>query len=332
MFLHTDKISFAMIPEPLTVVAIRIMSILLGLVTVWAAYRAACAVMPTEPALPIIAATLCAGWPQFLYMQRAINNDILATALASAVLVVLLNIGHPSRLIWATGLACLAVLAKLTMSFTLAVVALVYGLEWFVFRAQRKAYLISGLISLGIVSLLAALLALQPTIRDHLLADQRGFGSVLSDAATLTYWLDVLKISISSGFARFGWMNVPAPEWQAYIWWALIAATALIGLGGMLKGRLDQRQKILLLICLLWAIGALAIYLRLNSNRFQPQFRYAFPLLPIITLLSAAGYRYFCHRIGLSSRTGMSILILGLIGINLYLIFFVIGTAYANAP
>jgi hypothetical protein len=331
MFLHTNKTSFLTIPEPLTVVALRIMSILLGLVTVWAAYRSASAVIPNDPTLPIIAATLCAGWPQFLYLQRAINNDVLATALASGVLLTLLNIGRPRRLILATGLACLAILAKLTMAFTLAVVALAYGLEWFNFRAQRRTYLISGLMSLGLVSLLAALLIFQPTINNHLLADQRGFGSILPQASTLTYWFDVLKWSISSGFARFGWMNVPAPEWQSYAWWALIAVATLIGLGSVLKAPHDQRQKLLLIILFIWATGTLAIYLRLNSNRFQPQFRYAFPLLPIITLLFATGYRYFWNRTGWSSIASVSILVVGLISVNLYLIFFVIGPTYAGA-
>jgi hypothetical protein len=230
MFLHTDKTSFFMMPEPLTVGAVRIMSILLGLVTVWACYQTAKAVLPDDSTLPIIAAVLCAGWPQFLYMQRAINNDILATALASCVLIVLLNVGRPYRFIWATGLSCLAILAKLTMSFTLVVLVLAFGLEWFTFRTQRKTYLIAALVSMGTAGLLAMLLTFQPTINNHIITDQIVFGSTLPQVTTAAYWLDVLKLSISSGYARFGWMNVPAPEWQAYAWWAFIAVTTLVGL------------------------------------------------------------------------------------------------------
>ncbi len=329
MFTHTDKTSFFTIPEPFTVVILRLMSILLGVVTVWASYRVAAAIRPNEPVIPIIAAVLCAGWPQFLYMQRAINNDILATALASSVLLVLLNIGHPHRFIWATGLACLAILAKLTMSFTLVAVALVCGLEWLTFRDQHKAYLISSLMSLGVVGLLAMLLIFQPTINNHLLADLHGFSSSLPQSATLTYWLDVLKWSISSGFARFGWMNVPAPEWQAYTWWGLIAIAGLIGLWNILKASRDRRQRLVLITLFIWVAGVLAVYLRLNANRFQPQFRFAFALLPIITLLSATGYYCFWSRTRLSSRASVAILILMLMGINLYLIFSVIGPAYA---
>jgi len=328
MFLHTDKTSFFMIPEPRTVVAVRILSILLGLIIVWACYQTARAVLPDDATLPIIAAVLCAGWPQFLYMQRAINNDILATALASGVLIVLLKVGRPYRFIWATGLACLAVLAKLTMSFTLVVVALAFGLEWFTFRTQRKNYLTAALVCLGITGLLAMLLIFQPTINHHLVADQRGFGSTLPQAATVAYWLDVLKLSISSGFARFGWMNLPAPEWQAYAWWGGIVVTALLGLQIILKGARDHRQKLLLITLFIWTAGVLAIYLRLNSNRFQPQFRFAFPLLPIVCTFAAAGWLRVARRF---TRKGVFVVGLPLallVIVNLYLIIAVIVPAY----
>jgi hypothetical protein len=127
--------------------------------------------------------------------------------------------------IWATGLSCLAILAKLTMSFTLVVLVLAFGLEWFTFRTQRKTYLIAALVSMGTAGLLAMLLTFQPTINNHIITDQIVFGSTLPQVTTAAYWLDVLKLSISSGYARFGWMNVPAPEWQAYAWWAFIAVT-----------------------------------------------------------------------------------------------------------
>jgi hypothetical protein len=261
-------------------------------------------------------------------MQRAINNDILATALASGVLSVLLKVGRPYRFIWATGLACLAVLAKLTMSFTLVVVALAFGLEWFTFRTQRKNYLTAALVCLGITGLLAMLLIFQPTINQHLVADQGGFGSTLPQAATVAYWLDVLKLSISSGFARFGWMNLPAPEWQAYAWWGAIIVTALLGLQIILKGARDHRQKLLLITLFIWTAGVLAIYLRLNSNRFQPQFRFAFPLLPIVCTFAAAGWLRVARRFTRQGVFAVGLPLALLVIVNLYLIIAVIVPAY----
>ena len=329
MFLHTDKTSFFMIPEPFGIVALRIMSILLGLVTIWASYRTANAILSNDPVIPLMAAILCAGWPQFLFMQRAINNDILATALASAVLVVLLKTGQPRRFIWATGLACLALLAKLTMSFTLVAVALVGGLEWLVYRTQRRAYLAPAVISLGITGTLVALLIFQPTINQHLLANQNSFGTISPQSSTLTYWLDVLKLSISSGFARFGWMNVPAPDWQAYLWWIFVAVTALIGLVSILRTPRDQHAKLLLITLFIWTAGVLFTYLRLNANRFQPQFRYAFPLLSIVCAFAAAGWLQIARRFTRKSAFVAGALIVLLVIVNIYLIAAVIMPAYS---
>jgi hypothetical protein len=328
MFLHTDKSSFFIIPEPFTVVAVRIMSILLGLVTVWASYRTTAAIWPNDSTLPVLAASLCAGWPQFLFMQRAINNDILATALASAVLIVLLKAGQPRRFIWATGLACLALLAKLTMSFTLVAVALIGGLEWLICRTQRQAYLAPAVISLGITGTLVAILIFQPTINQNLLANQNGFGTISPQSSTLTYWLDVLKLSISSGFARFGWMNVPAPDWQAYLWWIFVAVTVLIGLVSILRTPRDQHAKLILITLFIWTAGVLVTYLRLNANRFQPQFRYAFPLLSIICAFAAAGWLQIAHRFTRKSVFVVGALIVLLVIINIYLIAAVIMPAY----
>jgi len=139
-----------------------------------------------------------------------------------------------------------------------------------------------------------------------------------------------LKLSISSGFARFGWMNVPAPDWQAYVWWGAIVVLTFSGLWSILKAPLDQRQKVQLVVLFIWTVGVAATYLRLNMNRFQPQFRYAFPLLSVITLFAATGYRRLWKRGRWSANVPLIVLVTGLIVINVYLILFVIGPVYAH--
>jgi hypothetical protein len=214
------------------------------------------------------------------------------------------------------------------MSFTLVVVALVGGLEWLVYRTQRRAYLAPAVISLCVTGALAALLILQPTLNQHLLANEDSFGTISPQALTLTYWLDVLKLSISSGFARFGWMNVPAPDWQAYLWWILVTVTVLIGLVGILRTPRDQHTKLVLITLFIWTAGVLAIYLRLNANRFQPQFRFAFPLLPIVCTFAAAGWLQIARRFTRKSVFVVGSPIVLLVIVNFYLIAGVIVPAY----
>ena len=66
--------------------------------------------------------TLVAGWPQFLFLSRAISNDGLALALGAVVLATLVADGRPRRFAWAALPAALAVLAKLSLLFAVGVV------------------------------------------------------------------------------------------------------------------------------------------------------------------------------------------------------------------
>ncbi|NOZ05526.1 MAG: hypothetical protein GXP41_04120 [Chloroflexi bacterium] len=64
----------------------RLYSVLLGLVTIFATYRLACLIFPTQQTLAWAIAAFVAFLPEFLFLSGAINNDNLSTALSALLL------------------------------------------------------------------------------------------------------------------------------------------------------------------------------------------------------------------------------------------------------
>ena len=328
MFAHSDKSSFLTIPEPVTLIGLRLLSMGLGAVTLWATYVVARQIFPAQEAVAVMAATIVAGWPQFLYMSRAINNDVPATALAVATLAVLLQAGRPNRFIIAAALAGLAVFTKLSMSFTVGVVCVAWLLELLRQRQPRWPYIRAMLICIALWTGEALLLWLHPTLRLHVQQSALSFAAIPAAAWTGSYWGDVFLLTLSSGWARLGWMNLPAPVWHAYIWWAGIGLTTASGVYLALRQQSASRQRLLLLIVAAWWAGVAVAYVRINFNRFQPQFRFALAVLPLLATFSAAGCLSWLTEKPRWQVGAILLLSLVLVGYNLWFVFTVVGPAY----
>ncbi len=289
MFLHNPKVSYFTFSELPATVAVRVMSILLGLVILWVSYRIVGVILPHNETAAVLAATLTAGWPLLIYMSRAINNDVLATALAVLVLITLMNARQPRRFIVASFWSALAILSKSTMVFTSIVVIAIYLAECLTPRTARKDYIIPGVIGLVIFLILTSAIRFQPTLFNHFNQTQMAIANIDPSVTTASYWIDVVRLSLSSGWARFGWMNLPAPDWQVYFWWLSLSIGGFIGLRAVLVRSEEKVSRIILLALGLWVVGAIAIYVRINLNRFQPQFRYVLPLIPVLSAFAAVG-------------------------------------------
>ncbi|GAB4161694.1 MAG: hypothetical protein Fur0021_35130 [Candidatus Promineifilaceae bacterium] len=177
MFTHTGKTAWYIFDEAAAVTLMRLAGIALGVAVLWAADRAAHFLQPEGETTRQLALLLLAGWPQFLFMSRAVSNDTLATALGAVALALLLHVGRPNRYVWLGGLACLAVLTKITMVFLPGVLLAAFLMESLVvYHAQARAYIRPGLILSALFLALAALLGLQPTLRSHLQLSELSFG------------------------------------------------------------------------------------------------------------------------------------------------------------
>lgn len=86
-FVHTALEDFPWRGGALAMRLARFLSILLGAVTVWSAWRLGSEVAPHRPAIGLMAAGFLAGLPGFLFISGAVNNDNAAGALGSLALV-----------------------------------------------------------------------------------------------------------------------------------------------------------------------------------------------------------------------------------------------------
>jgi 4-amino-4-deoxy-L-arabinose transferase-like glycosyltransferase len=306
MFSHVDQP-----PQSAEIILLRLFSVALGALFIWAAVQIAHTLQPDHPDTALLAGILLAGWPQFLFMYRTISNDQLATTLAVLGLLAILR----QRLPMAALLCALAVATKLTTLFTLGVlgVALLY-LLW----QQRQRWLpIQLFLITGIV---IAPLILHPTTRLHLQQSLRRFSDQQPDGATFAYWQDVFVTSLASGYARFGWMDISVPQWQVLLFWGVLLVSAGIGIW-----RWPQTRYFALII-IFWLAGVGYSYWRINTNRFQPQFRFAFAALPLIVFFAANGLATVQK-----ARPGRIVLAVAAIWVvvNIYLVTQVIMPVYA---
>lgn len=152
-----------------------------------------------------------------------------------------------------------------------------------------------------------------------------GFNSA---ALTVPYLSDVLQLTLVSGWATFGWMNVPAPAWQAYAWWLLLAGAGSLGAIATFRRLRNNGPALPLFVVAVWFVGVVGVYLWIQFNRFQPQFRYAFALVPVLAGLAGIGLAVLLEDHPRLRGLALVILAVGLFLANAWLIFGVVMPSY----
>ncbi len=282
----------------------RLLSSLLGLVTVLSVFLVARRILGGRPWLGVAAAALTAFNPQFLAVSSTFGNDALIIALSSLALALLLRIWDQLEagaeaadlartvpaLAVVAGLAPLAKISGLTLlAFTVATLT---WLSW------RRRSLTTALATVGPVLLGAALLSGWWYLRNlQLYGDLLGFsrmhpgGTLRQDFAWLK-WLRTdafgeLKGVWLSSWGLFGWFTILLPGWVYGLITALSAAAlaALVFWGRRLAG-LDRARLAWLG---LWALLVGASLLRWLSITKGGQGRLLFPALAAGATFLVAG-------------------------------------------
>ncbi len=144
----------------LALYAIRFLSLCMGAATVAAVYQAARTAVPDQPGAALLAASLTAFNPQFLFISASVSNDALINLLAALLcwgMLLLLRDGFTTRR--SLLLALLIALAALTKLSGLTVAAVV-GLAALWTLAQRRD--IRGFALLAVATLALTLLIAGP--------------------------------------------------------------------------------------------------------------------------------------------------------------------------
>lgn len=292
MFLHGAAGSFWHVQDSLPLLAVRFFSILLSAVVVIGAYKTARVLYPGKQSIGSMSILLIAGWPQFVFMSRAINNDSLATAVAVLIFVLMLHqVGNPQRYIFAALLAVIGVLSKLTVTFTIGVILASWCIEILFYKNLRRNYLLVLLTCLALWVSAFWLLNAHPILGEKIQVNQITSLNIPERATQLSYWGDVFLLTLSSGWARFGWMDIATPMWHAYLWWAFIGSLFLIGLASLIRNANNREKRWQILFVILWLFGVFLSFIRINITVFQPQFRFAWASLPPLSVLAASGWQ-----------------------------------------
>lgn len=240
MLIHTQREDWPWQGTSLAVHLIRLMSVALGVVTVWLTYRLARLAWPADGRVALLAAGLTAFNPMFIFISASVNNDNLAAPLAAGMMVLLLKAlrrGPSQRdALWMGILLGLGAITKLSILALAPLVAA--ALTWDAARSYRQGRSHAWrtwLVNLSIIGGLTLVIAGWWYWRNFTLyGDPTGLNRMLDIAGRRqeTFTLDRLWYEFE-GFrvtywALFGAVNVLVDRW---IYIALDALTAIAGLG-----------------------------------------------------------------------------------------------------
>ncbi len=327
---------------------VRLLSIGLGAVTVWAIYRLGL-VLFSEPSvgrpIALAMAALVAFIPQFIFMSAVINNDNAATTLSALVLwqtAALLSDADREgkglrRCVVLGVLLGLGLLSKANLIALLPVV----GLAIVIVQARRSSWsdrlhglLVSGLIVLSLAALLSGWYFVRNWAQH---GDPLGWAFVLQINAvrqgSLTWDLmvDLLKELFRSFW--LSWVGVVFPGW---IYW-LIGAACLVGLFGFVvwlarcwRAFGSSLRATLLLLGLYTAI-TLGSWLKWTATvEATDQGRLLYPLLPVAALILVAGWAWWAR--GRARSWTLAGLSAGMLGLAIVTPVRFIAPVYAPAP
>ncbi len=293
-YVHTDAERFPWRGTALAVHLARLVSVLLGAVTVWMTYLVGMDA-GFGAGVSLAAAAVVAFLPQFGFISGAVNNDGLVTALCAVGLWTMLRhlrMGPSRRRAVALGiLAGLATLAKLSGAGLLALFAA--ACLWRAWRGRRVAWLWDvGIIVAVWAAFTAWWFARNAALYGDLTATARMvemMGRRAGEVSFAAAWGE-LRGLVGSFWGLFGWFNVPAPN-AMYRMFNLLALAAVAGWGArILRHRGQARWPQAAPWLALWALILLAGLVQWTARTPASQGRLLFPALPALAVLLAAGW------------------------------------------
>ena len=295
---HTRAEGFPYQGVSLAVHLLRLLSVGLGALTVWATYALGREIFPGRPAVALLAATFNAFLPQFLFIAGAVSNDIAVAATASWAVVLLvrsLRVGFEWRR--SVLLGVLMGLAALSKLGGLSVVPLVgLGLMWWAWRERRWGEALkNGLIIFAV----AAIAGGWWYVRNWMLyGDLLGLQTMLDvvgrrdefKLSDLLFELEGLRLSF---WGLFGWFNVLMARWAYYVY-DILAVIGVIGLGAWLWREArsktgDRRRLVLILGLVIWQVFVFVALLYWTASTTGSQGRLLFVVISAACVLWAGG-------------------------------------------
>lgn len=298
---------------------LRLPGIAMGLATIlltWLAIR----MLSPDPWTPVLAASIVAFVPRFVFLAGVLNNDNLATLLAAVAtfMAIWLVIRRPDTIrmsvAWAAG-AGIVVGAALLTKVTAVVIGPVLVLAlWLVVRGARDRLALTAVMGIGGIAISGWWL-----IRNQLL-----YGDPLGNAASITHLRELYPalfphdnlvvralVTIPEGVWKSAWYT---SGWNQFSWPALayVPFWILLGIGLVsVFARRSASSRDGIAVLLLMAVGGAAVIWIVGLQTTQVQARIGFVGLPAVAGLAALGY----ERMRLPTIARFALPILGLVGV-----------------
>ena len=300
VLLHTRREAFPYRDVPLAWRLVRVLSIVMGAVTVWTTWRLAREILPDRAEIALGAAAFVAFLPGFVASSAVVNNDNLIVMLASLTILQVVRIAR-RQLVWREMLllGVLLGLAPLTKLSGLVLWLFTAGVFFFLAVATRrwKAIAIHAALAFGIGIVILAPWVLYNLVRN---GDPFGWSVVLATtevrqtAMTWDDWAFYVRGMYSSFWGRFGGvvhLSVPDAVYAALGALGILALVGWVAHARATRRRFDRGARLLLAsFTWLWAI-LLAAHIRWTLVvGGTDQARQIYPGLPLLAIVLVAGW------------------------------------------
>ncbi len=332
---------------------LRLLSVVLGGLTVWAVYRLGRVLFPTKPAIPLTMAALTAFTPQFIFMSAVANNDNAALTFSALILwqVVALLHDTESQPIWRRS-ALLGLLLGLGLMSKANLIGLVpvVGLAVLVAsyrshsagngerEAGRWAWVLPAAGRLLLAFGLVAVLSGWYFVRNWLLhGDPMGWSFLLEINARREGLLnlDVLAWLFKGLFRSFwlGWIGIAFDE---AIYW-VIGAVCLVGGAGFVMWLI--RRWSALDGAIKWSLGLLGLHAVITLGSLlqwtatvlgTDQGRLIYPIMPTVMLVLVTGWAWWAR--GRAEKWLLGTMVAGMLLLAIVTPIRYIGPVHAAAP
>lgn len=316
LFIHTAQENFPYRNTALAMHLARLLSLCMGALAVYFTYSLARILPPLQDFTrhvggEIVAASIIAFTPQFLFISSAVSNDSTIVAMCVFALFLLaraLRVPPTARDAIVLGIVCgLCALAKVSglAMLPLAMLTLAY-IVWKNnapnFPRLPTCTVVVEFFRLAFLFLLAALgvagwwYARNVVLYGELTGTARMveiFGA-RENPLTFDAWRAQWGEVFETFFVGLGWGNIRAPEW-VYLVFGIGVALGIIGLGlGMWRARKHllraSRDNAARFVLAAWSILIFVALARWMTQTQAPHGRLLFPALPALAVLLAVGW------------------------------------------
>jgi hypothetical protein len=334
-----------------SLIALRLVSVLLGSGIVMCAYVVGRMAFPQRPQIALGGAALAAFLPQHAAILASVTNDALSNLLIGIGLVLAArHVRGDGVRPWQMGvLAGIGLLTKVSTIFLVGLLPLaILARFWLDRPTGRSPSLAARLAAFAVPALLLGSLWWARSIsvygfpdvfglraHDRVVADQARTADLVAQIGLGEYLSRAAQTTFNSFWGQFGWMGVPMPGWA----YTLIAALLIAALAGWVLGRnalggvTAPEGRWIAALLGLTALLAAGQYVYYNLEFLQLQGRYMFTGL-IPAALGVAwgienGRAWLARRIPALRAELTPLLLCGFAALDVYLLWRVIVPALA---